>query len=510
MYREGKNGSVTVFLSLVCILFLSLICTAAESARIQGARAQTANLTGMGNFSLLGEFERNLLEEYEIFGLDGSYGSGTFGIYKTAQRFEEFLSYNVNPAKDLFSVWCFDPWNLGLTHSEISGYALLTDDKGEAFYQQAVSYMKANLGTGAVKALLEYVKDTDQIEKNQEEYEKNRKENDSRMSDLEDQKEQRLQEIESEQAEVGSVANPPQSETKNPLLEIAKLRMRSTLSIVTGGKPLSQKAVTLTKLPSRQITKEGSLELERIHKGVTADVLFREYLLNYFPNYLSQKEGEGLLYQLEYIIGGNSMDKRNLKSVADKLLLLREGMNYLYCVQNSQMNGSAQSLAVTLTGFLGMPALTAATKHALLLAWAYGESLIDVRTLLEGDKVPLTKDVSSWTLTLENLGRITEIIDQGGSGQEKGLSYKDYLRILLYMGSLSKQKLRALDLIEENLKRISGSEKFRAENCIVGIKTRTEWVIKPVFFSLAQAVTKIKGEDISVVQTGGISYLDSS
>lgn len=509
MYREGQKGSITVFLSLVCILFLSLICTAAESARVQGARAQTANLTGMGNFSLLAEFERNLLDKYDIFGLDTSYGSGTFGIYKTAQRFEELLSYNANPKKDLFSVWCFDPWNLRLTHSEISGYALLTDEKGEAFYQQAVSYMKTNLGTEAVSALLEYARDTDQIEKNQEEYERSRKENDAQMSDLESQKEQRIQEMESEQAEAGGSVSQPQSEGKNPLLEIAKLRMRSTLSIVTGGKAISQNTVTLTQLPSRQITKKGSLDLEKKHKGLASDVLFREYLLNYFPNYLSQESSEGLLYQLEYIIGGNAMDKRNLKSVADKLLLIREGMNYLYCLQNSQMNGSAQSLAITLTGFLGIPALTSATKHALLLAWAYGESLIDVRTLLEGDKVPLTKDASSWTLTLENLGRITQILDQGGSGQEKGLSYKDYLRILLNMGSLSKQKLRALDMIEVNLKSIPGSQKFRAENCVVGIKTRTEWEIKPVFFSLAQAVTKIKGEDISIVQTGGISYLDS-
>lgn len=63
MYREGERGSVTIFLSLVCVLFLSLICTAAESARIQGAKTQTANLTGLGNFSLLAEFENHLLEK---------------------------------------------------------------------------------------------------------------------------------------------------------------------------------------------------------------------------------------------------------------------------------------------------------------------------------------------------------------------------------------------------------------------------------------------------------------
>ena len=57
------NGSITVFLSLLCVLFFSLICTAVESARVQGARTQTANIAGMATFSILGEFEKPLLDE---------------------------------------------------------------------------------------------------------------------------------------------------------------------------------------------------------------------------------------------------------------------------------------------------------------------------------------------------------------------------------------------------------------------------------------------------------------
>ena len=63
MDRFGQKGSITVFLSLVCILFLSLICASVESARFQGARAQTANIAGMSTFSLLVEFAKPLLEK---------------------------------------------------------------------------------------------------------------------------------------------------------------------------------------------------------------------------------------------------------------------------------------------------------------------------------------------------------------------------------------------------------------------------------------------------------------
>ena len=161
MDRWGLKGSITIFFSLTCILFLSFICAVIESARVQGAKAQTANIMGMGNFSLLGEFENGLLEKYEIFSLDGSYGQGKFQIEKVNERLQEYISYNANPKKDIFSLWCFDPWNLELTESDVSEYSLLTDEKGEPFYQQAVAYMKANAASIAVDKLMEYTKDTE-------------------------------------------------------------------------------------------------------------------------------------------------------------------------------------------------------------------------------------------------------------------------------------------------------------------------------------------------------------
>ena len=127
MNRKGWKGSVTVFFSLTCILFLCLICSAAESVRVQGARAQTANITGMATFSLFGEFEKKLLEEYDIFALDGSYGTGSFKKAAVSQRLQTFASFNANPKDGLLTSWCFDPWNLELEDCEVTEYALLIE-----------------------------------------------------------------------------------------------------------------------------------------------------------------------------------------------------------------------------------------------------------------------------------------------------------------------------------------------------------------------------------------------
>lgn len=518
MNRKGYKGSITVFLSLAGILFLSLICAVVESARVQGARAQTANITGMGTFSVLGEFERGLLEKYDIFSLDGSYGSGSFQIQKVNQQLQNYISYNANPGKDLFSPLCFDPWKLELTDSSITGYTLLTDEKGEPFYQQAVSYMKENAAVIAVDKLLEYTKDIDQIQKNQDNYENSQKSNDNQLSGLEEEKQNKMEELESKAAGENQTdavlpgtgapetAVIPTQPASNPLTEIAKLRKKSTLDIVTWDKELSEKKIKSRGLPSGGVRKKGNMDIEKKHSGLVSDVLFREYLLIRFPGYLGDGKGEALDYQIEYILGGKNTDQKNLKYVVNRLLLMREGMNYLYCIQTPQISSEAETLAVTLTGFLGIPALTAATKHALLLAWAYGESLVDVRILLDNGKVPMFKDASTWSLSLENLGRITEILQQGNTGGDQGMDYSEYLRILLNMGKVSSQKMRALDMIQAELQEKSGTEGFKAENGIVAVKADTNWSCRPVFYSLPKVVLGVSAGSNAITQQSSMAY----
>lgn len=500
MGRKGAKGSITVFLSLACILFLSLICAVVESARAQGARAQTANVTGMGTFSLLGEFECGLLEKYNIFSLDGAYGSGSFQISKVNDRLKNYISYNANPKKDIFSLWCFDPWNLELSDSSIEGYALLTDSKGEPFYQQAVSYMKTNAAVIAIDKLLEYSNKVDEIEARQKEYEERQKNSDSQMDGLEKERQEKQEELE----ETGGL--PVQVSISNPLKEIAKLRRKSTLEIVTWDKTVSGKKIKVSGLPSRKVSRKGNMNIEKEHSGLTADVLFREYLMMYFSNYLSDESEDVLDYQIEYILGGKDTDKKNLQYVVNRLLLIREGMNYLYCVRNPQISSQTESLALALTGVFAIPALTVATKHALMLAWAYGESLIDVRVLLDNGKVPLLKDVSSWSLSLENLGRITEILNSGAGKGGTGLTYEEYLRILLNMGNISSQRMRALDLIQSYIQRAGANSGFKAENGIVAVKTEVKWKCNPVFFSLPRIVFGASAGSVSVLQQSSMAY----
>ena len=85
---------------------------------------------------------------------------------------------------------------------------------------------------------------------------------------------------------------------------------------------------------------------------MAADALFREYLLMQFPNYCKEAKEE-LKYQAEYLISGKPSDQKNLKYVVKRLLFLREGLNYQYCLQHQNLTGAAGEFALALTGMFG-------------------------------------------------------------------------------------------------------------------------------------------------------------
>ena len=157
------KGTITVFLSLISVLFLSLLCTTVESARVQGTRAKAAAALDMGIFSLFGEFENRVLEQYDVFFLDGACAEGSYSQKKLEEKLQTYMEYNVSPNKEVFFKG-YDPFPLNLKKAEITGVALATDQKGNAFYQQAVGFMHDNLATEVISGWLQRKQEAERLE----------------------------------------------------------------------------------------------------------------------------------------------------------------------------------------------------------------------------------------------------------------------------------------------------------------------------------------------------------
>ncbi len=66
-----KKGSITVFLALILSLLLSLVTTGIQSVQAAAARTQILNSMDIGLYSLFGQYDRFLMNEYDLFFIDG-------------------------------------------------------------------------------------------------------------------------------------------------------------------------------------------------------------------------------------------------------------------------------------------------------------------------------------------------------------------------------------------------------------------------------------------------------
>ena len=219
--------------------------------------------------------------------------------------------------------------------------------------------------------------------------------------------------------------------------------------------------------------------------------MFNEYILNNFTSAVpegdeieneentdsmesgSETGRRSLAYEAEYILEGKSSDKENLEAFLMKLFLVRMALNYVYLLGDSEKQAEVSALAAAVTTVLLIPEAAEALKQLVLLAWAAGESIVDIRTLLAGKRAALVKSTDTWQLPLSSLLTLGSGTDQSeGSDVSGGLAYKDYLRMFLFLENADDVNMRVLDRIEENIKTEYGMGWFRADQCITKLEVK--------------------------------------
>lgn len=245
--------------------------------------------------------------------------------------------------------------------------------------------------------------------------------------------------------------------------------------VVTDTKQISSKEASMKNLPSyTEKYKKGNRKID-IQK-----IVFGQYCIEHFGNYTEQQKNTVLSYELEYLLGGKASDQENLEWVVRALLPIRAGFNALHILKSPKKMGEAGVLAVSLCGWTGIPGLSTLTKYILIQVWAYGESVIDVRDLLEGKKVPMLKTEGQWTLGLSGIKGISGKTKSCNAG-DRGLNYKSYIRFLLAIQQKGIQYYRCMDLIQMNINKMESS--FLMKHGIVYAKATVSFYAQPLFLN---------------------------
>ena len=247
-----------------------------------------------------------------------------------------------------------------------------------------------------------------------------------------------------------------------------------------------------------------SVSFQDLYGNAPADVsasssdslIFGEYVLTHFGNYLNRKEGSALECEAEYIITGKDSDEENLAGAVNGIVLIRNGLNLISLLADPDKMAQAELAAMALVGFTGVPVLIEIAKLVLCEAWALAESMSDVKALLAGGKVKTIKDPSDWTVSLTGLKNYSARM-LTSSGNSEGLDYESYLRVLLLLQSPGTLYLRSLDMIQADMC-LNENVSFRIRQCCCGISLQAEYEAPLMFVTLPFVKKNISGRALGI------------
>lgn len=469
-----KRGEITVFLSLIFILVLAFILSLAESARLQGVRMQLQVAADAACESAFAAYDRKLLDEFEVFFFDGSGNYSKFNENNLVSSIECDMNEIICP-EQLYDEY-LDFYKITLKESNLESVALATDDSGMVYREQAVMSMEGRYGIEYAKKILEESKIVEGHIDEGKAYEEEERMNQEMLVSLEEQKKQ----IDSENSEAASEA----AKIKNPATVVtAQKNMGLLQCVLPDSFNLSQNQIVLEELPCKRTLNKGS-GLSSYSSDFLSNFLFNEYLMQMFGNAADNTTNEGQCqYQIEYLLAGKSHDVDNLKSVVEKLLLIREGVNFAYILTDAAKTLEAETLALALVGYTALPILVEATKYAILLSWALSESMLDIKRLLAGKKVSIIKNSANWQLGLNNIDSLAGISLNDDSD---GIIYEHYLRLMLLIQNQKTTASRCIDLVEMKMRADESNKSFRLDNMVcqfqIDIKAETESLFYTLLF----------------------------
>lgn len=449
-----RRGYMTVFLALSLTLILSLVFTVIEGARISAIRMKFECVADIGMNSLLAEYHRELLEQYDLLFVDISYGSGHADINNTEAHLRNYIQNNLQTDR-YGGIWgSRDFLAMSIDQVVIDQYSIASDEQGDVLKRQVTDYMSDYpLGallsqvSAGVEELDRLGLDTRDVAGERQQYER------------------RIEEIGLPEKEVeeGVYEEVP---LDNPADIANATRSSGVLNLVLDDpSQVSAVKVEVKDYISHRSVKQGTglcKEAAEI-SGEANELVFEAYLFEKCGYYGQELDKSLLKYQIEYILAGEDTDWKNLEQVAKRLLRWREVSNVLYILSDSSKIAEAEAMALALTAVALCPELAEPVKYTILFAWAYVESLQDVKSLLAGGRVPILKTASDWKTGINSIKDVRGSLSEDAGGN--GLNYKEYLQIMLFLQNSHDRTYRTMDIMEMDIRRTPGNGRFCMDGC---------------------------------------------
>lgn len=423
----SKSGSLTIFLALSMMVFLTFCLVLTEGVRLYFLKTKARQAMELAEFSVLSEYQYELLSQYGVFFLDLDYEQGREHTGLLEQRFGDYLSQNAE--------------EITTADLKIEEFQRATDQGGMPFFRQAVESVKVKSGYKVLEELGISAGLGESVDLG-----KLLEENTGAASAL-------LGEYVDEEGEaLFSISLPNVSFPSVQALTEAVFGSESMLSL---------KSINLEERLLKRSLSVGNKENGKF--GLVDTQLFHTYIFEHFYHYgakSAQIWRNALEYQLEYIIAGEESDQKNLENIMWRIFLMRAGGNYLLYHTDSQKLAQAEGEATALVGITGNAFFIEVVKEILLISRAIEDGIQETKAIFAGGKVPVYGNGSS-------------------GGIEMG--YEQYLYLFLSTTDQKQKIYRSMDLIELEIREKSGYQNFRLNHCTDCFQVDWTWQADSIF-----------------------------
>ncbi|MBQ8412777.1 MAG: hypothetical protein IJX12_04110 [Lachnospiraceae bacterium] len=445
----NNKGKVTVFLCLIVTVILFLGISVIKALEVYKCRQKTVMCTRIAIENVKAKYNPYIFEHYHILLFDTDRG----GDGQAA--FEEDIRKDIqnNLGSD------FTILTLAMTD-----FRRLTDDGCQAFKEQISEYTPYAVAEDVGEYILDSTKDEevyvpteitqDMTEEDGELTGENtigdEGEENAQSSDIDDPRS-----VSSAIGENGvlSYVMPEGLELNTIPFDVFSLPSYSHSSIFPSIDSCNYRFDDIFRLEDDLKSQEGWVEKlgEKTQGVIYANTVF---------NCATNREintNTAITCEREYLICGSINEKSNLENVVNKIIAIRLPINFTYLVSSPTKQSLIMSKSTIIAAMVPIPEKV--IRYLTAGAWAYVESVAEVRNLLQGKSLALGKNDSNWLTDINNLsstmfGEYKDV--------ENGLDYEDYLTILLAMEG-DDIYLRMLDLIQINT--ISNYGDVLIDNC---------------------------------------------
>ena len=499
-----RKGSITPFSAVSLILVASLVLALLETARVYGLDRYAEMKTNAAMDSVCAEYQPYLWSQYGLLFLDGAYGSEEFSMAYVMEQLEHYMGQS-GMREDWLVNWLgIDLFRLKKEEVLLEGYALAADDGGTLFLNYIAERAKEKLPFAIAEDLLagyqrgteleaEYEGMGTSVTKAQEAITQAKSEWIARKEDALEKKDGSGK----DESEIEEIVQQPDTSVLDHLFDsIQQLRSENTLQMLVGSlADESFASYRLNETMQMRQKPEGTMYLN-MEKSWYQKMLVLTYLESYFSNYVNQKEEHLLCYEMEYVLCGKDTEAENLAATLDRMLLLREAANAIHICADVKKMAEIEEIA-SVAGALagGNYAITKVVEIGIVGAWAYAESVLDVRALVHGEQIPLIKNESDWTLALSEILCVNDMAVRAKKCAD-GMSYTDYLKQLLFFTENQKLAYRMMEAMELGMQSHEEYNACRMDYMIVMLRFNLKWNALPVFSELAMVGEVYRGKYI--------------